>query len=365
MRINVIGPIFDTTGYSSHTRNLINALYKIVDTRLTTQLPQDWMRYVNDAELDMITKQGKENDTNIIISTPHNWKSFLGTGINIGYCVWEGDSVPKSYIEEFLNPRINMIFVPSKHTEQAIINTLPNNEYEKYIELINKIKVISHGVDLTKFYKKNIEIKDNIFRFICAKGWRGTDWDRGGVQYVIKAFSEEFKKEEPVQLLIKLNPSYIDANTLQQAIIRLNLAQDRANINIQLDNTPYEKLYEFYNQGNIFICATRSEAFNIPGMEAMACGLPTIQTNFGGQIDYMTERNSLFIDYKLEEVKEDIMYQGVKWATPDISDLRKKMRWAFENQDKIKEMGNQALEDSKNWTWDNSAKKIIDILRIN
>jgi hypothetical protein len=74
----------------------------------------------------------------------------------------------------------------------------------------------------------------------------------------------------------------------------------------------------------------------------------------------MTDKNSLFIDYKLEQVKEDLMYEEINWATPDINSLRKQMRWAFEHQDKIKEMGNQALEDSKNWTWDNSAKKIVE-----
>jgi glycosyltransferase involved in cell wall biosynthesis len=363
MRINIIGPIFDTTGYSLHTRNLANALYKIADVKLSTFLIQDWPRIVNDAELDMITKVSKENDTNIIISTPHNWKLFLGTGINAGYCVWEGDKVPLCFIDEMLNPKINYIFVPSEHTKNAIINTIKTKEHLD--KITSKLKVIPHGVDLTKFYKKNIQIQDNIFRFVCAKGWRGTSWDRGGVQYVIKAFNEEFKKEEQVQLLIKLNPSYINADILQHAIANLNLTPNKAPINIRLDDAPYEKLVDFYNQGNVFVCATRSEAFNLPGIEAMACGLPTIQTNFGGQTDYMTNKNSLFVDYKLEEVKEDIMYRGIKWATPDISDLRKKMRYAFENQDIIKKMGNQALKDVKNWTWEKSAKKIIEIFEKN
>ena len=94
----------------------------------------------------------------------------------------------------------------------------------------------------------------------------------------------------------------------------------------------------------------------------MACGSPKIQTDYGGQMDYMLSDNSIEIEYDLEEVKEDMMYEGIKWATPKIESIKKQMRWAFENQDKIKEMGKNAEEDSKKFTWDISAEEIISIL---
>lgn len=353
-KINVVGSIFGTSGYDSHTRSLINALAKVADVKLITQLPPNWNMNVNDKELEMITKPLRETDTNIIITTPHNWKLYLGPGKNIGYCVWEGDKVPLSYIEEFLNPKIDLIFVPSIHTESAIANTCNGDNVDI---IMNKVRVIPHGVDISIF--KSTEKPKDKFRFICNKGWRGTSWDRGGVQYVLKAYAEEFKSNENVELIVKLNPSYINPEVLNQSLPLLNLPVDRASININLENIPFNKLLELYNMGNVFVCATRAESFNLPGLEAMSCGLPTIQTSFGGQVDYMTKENSLYIDYILEYIKEDMMYDSTQWATPIISDLRKQMRWAFEHQKEIKKMGEQALEDSKNWTWDKSAEKII------
>jgi len=150
---------------------------------------------------------------------------------------------------------------------------------------------------------------------------------------------------------------------LQQSLINLNNPPDRAITKICLDNIPYDKLYKMYNDADVFVCATRAEAFNLPGIEAMACGLPTIQTNYGGQTDYMTNKNSLFINYKLEEVKDDIMYEGVEWAVPYIEHIKNEMRWCFNNQDKVKEMGKQALEDVKKWTWELSAKKLVEHLK--
>lgn len=200
------------------------------------------------------------------------------------------------------------------------------------------------------------------FVFLVQKGWRGTNWDRGGVQYCLLAFAEEFSKDENVRLIVKLNPAYIDLPTLNTAMAQLNLPKDRPEIQISLENIPFDTLHKIYNDGDVFICATRAESFNLPGLEAMACGLPTVQTDFGGQTDYMTDKNSLFINYKLETVTDDMMYEEVKWATPDIEDIKKQMRWCFDNQDKVKQMRLVALEDSKKWSWENSAKKLIKLV---
>ncbi len=389
--LKIIGNFFGIDGYSSHTRQLFNALANRNDTnvKIETQLPENWLKIVNDNELDAITKEDNSKFDNLIISLPHMWKLFTGLNKNYAYVIWEGDSVPCSWIEEFLNPKIDLIFVPSNHTKKAIEKTLYEgwtdyltDEFnDKY--LLDKIKVIPHGVDRSIFHSQqmiedaggsvtNVALKPGkeksppldagTFKFICNKGWRGTSWDRGGVQYLIKAFAEEFKKDEKVQLILKLNPAYIKPEQISQAIQQLNLPEDRAQININCDAVPFDKLPLLYNQANCFVCATRAEAFNLPGMEAMACGLPTIQTLFGGQIDYMNPDNSRGILYDLEEVKEDVMYEEAKWATPKIESIRENLRWAFNNQDKIKEMGKYAEEDSKQWTWDKSAENILSVL---
>jgi len=362
LKINIVGSVFGQTGYDIHTRQLANALYKVADVKLSTQLFPGWEKQCIDAELDIILKVEREDDVNLIITTPHNWKLCTGLGKNVGYCVWEGNKVPYSWLEEFLNPKIDLIFVPSIHTRDAIMNTTLLESKEVISTIFNKIRIVSHGVDLNLFYKTEPNKDKKNFIFLANKGWRGTSWDRGGVQYVIKAFNEEFNKGEDVELLVKLNQAYMNPQMLNQAMNSLNLTKDKATIKISLDNIDYNKLYKLYNNCDVYVCATRAEAYNLPGIEAMACGLPTIQTDYGGQTDYMNNLNSLYIDYILQEVKEDMMYEGISWATPDIIDLKKKMRWAFEHQDVIKEMGKQALEDVKNFTWDKSAQKIIEFL---
>ena len=158
IKIDIVGGILGTTGYDSHTRSLANALYKVADCRLLSQLPADWMKYVNDAELKMIMKPERKPDYNLIITMPHQWKLFTGLGKNIGYCVWEGSNVPESWIDEFLNPKIDYIFVPSEHTKKAIVKTveslIPGKCESNHDDIYDKIKIIPHGVNREIFNTK-------------------------------------------------------------------------------------------------------------------------------------------------------------------------------------------------------------------
>lgn len=363
MKINIVGSILGQTGYDSHCRQLANHLYELnPDIKLDVPLPPDYVRYVNDGELNMITKESRIPDVTIAITTPPFWRLALADNCKkfVGFCVWEGDKIPEYWIYYLLDERVDQIWVPSQHTKDAIMNIAKGGG--ESLELFEKIKIIPHGVDLSKFYPKKVE-RDKKFTFICNKGWKGGYEDRGGVAYILKAFAEEFKEDEEVQLIVKLNPAYINPIQLREEMNKLNLPKNRATIKINSDNIDYNKLVDLYNEGDVYVCAQRADAFNIPGIEAMACGLSTLQTGYGGQCDYMTPKNSHYINYKLEEVKGDVMYEGIKWATPDLEDIKKKMRYIFENKKETEKKGKQALKDAKKWTWHNSAKSALTFLK--
>ena len=61
---NVIGPILGRQGYSINVRGLANALSKITDVRLTTNLIPGWESQVNDKELEMIKKKVEKDEIN-------------------------------------------------------------------------------------------------------------------------------------------------------------------------------------------------------------------------------------------------------------------------------------------------------------
>ena len=364
--INITGQFFDTSGYASHTRGLANALNKLTKVKLTTNLMPGWEKLVNDKELEMIKRKPEKDEINLIIAMPHQWKLLKGKR-NFAYCVWEGDKVPESFLLDFNDEDIEYIFVPSEHTKRAIEKTLDEIVYvsEKIIQneqILKKIKVISHGVNLSEFYPKE-KPKDK-FVFIANKGFRNME-DRGGIQYLLQAYLEEFTISDNVELFLKLNPAYGVMN-IEQAIKELS-PHTKTNsgpiVKINMDNLPYNRLVDIYNQGHVFVSPTRSDAFNLPCLEAMACGLPVISTTFGGQTDFIKENNNgWLIGGDLKEVEHEIMYEGIKWLTPDVVQLKKVMRMAYNSQKLVKELGQNAIKTAKEFTWENSAKKIVNLI---
>lgn len=357
-QINIIGNILDSSGYSVHTRQLASALSKLTDVKLSTGIPPGGERLLTDKELESI-KKPINRDINLIITSPIHWKMHLNAKRNWVFLVFEGDKIPKSFLQYCLDERIEYIFVPSEHTKQALENTLKDRIDVTRDYVKKKIKIIPHGVDLEKFYKK--EIPHEKFTFVCNKGFRHLE-DRGGIQYAIRAYFEEFKKEDNVELFVKLNPAYGVPN-IPQLIEQLKPKdKELPPLKITADNIQYNGLVGFYNQGDVFLMPTRAEAFGIPGIEAMACGLPVITTNFGGQTDYCNNENSWLINGDLTEVTWELQYEGIKWLTPNITELRKVMREAYENKELLKQKSLNSLKTSKEWTWDITAKKIVDLI---
>ena len=365
--INIIGQILGTSGYDVHTRNLARAIGKLTDARLTIHAGPGWERFVDDKELDMIKKQSVDNEINLIITNPMIWRMNTNAKRNWVFLIFEGDKIPKCYLEECLNEEIEFIFVASSHTLKAVLNTMGDLSEEEATKLSEKLKQMPHGVDTSLFYPKD---KPNKCVFMANKGFRNLE-DRGGIQYLIRAYLEEFTDKDQVELLIKINPAYGIPN-LQEMISKLSPRKEGLPlVNIDVQNYPYNKLVDLYNKGTIFVSPARAEAYNLPCIEAMACGLPVITTNFGGQIDYVNEKNGWLIGGKLEEVKHEVMYEGIKWLTPDLMELRKVMRKSYESYIKSeKELlwsqmilkSKEALKTARENSWDSTAKKICSLI---
>ena len=365
-QICIVGGILGTSGYDRHTRELANALSKYSNVRLVSAIPQNMLTQLTDKEVEMLKRKPSKDEINLVITHPLYWKHHLGDR-NFVYLVWEGDKVPIWMIDECLNPDIEYIFCPSTHTRDAIINTIPDwtisNPHEIMpTELLDKIKIISHGVDLNKFFPK--EKSKNKFKFLMNKGWRNNE-DRGGIQYGIKAYLEEFNPQDNVELIVKINPAY-GIPDINKLISELKPNKSTAPLKIIFNSLTIEQLNDLYNQCNVFLSPTRAEAFNMPCLEAMSCGLPVITTNFGGQSDYIDNTNGWIIGGELKEVKHELEYEGISWLTPNIEELKKTMRDSY-NMWKDGSLNNKiekCIEMSKDYTWDKTSERIKNLIEV-
>ena len=142
MKINLYGNLLGIDGYSNHTRQLFNSLYELnPDIKLEVGLPPNWMQAVNDAELNAITKESRKADVGISISQPQFWRLHMSSCEKfVGFLVFEGNRIPIYWLEYLLDENVDMIFCPSNHTKQAIINTIKDLSEDEIKIIVEKLK---------------------------------------------------------------------------------------------------------------------------------------------------------------------------------------------------------------------------------
>ena len=115
-----------------------------------------------------------------------------------------------------------------------------------------------------------------------------------------------------------------------------------------------------YRRCNCFVLPTEGDSFALPGIEAMASGLPLIITDFGGPCDYCTDETGYRIKCTLKEGGYLPGYQAV----PDEDHLAELFTHVFNNQKEAQEKGKKGAEIAKAyWTWDKDALRNIEFLQ--
>ena len=100
----------------------------------------------------------------------------------------------------------------------------------------------------------------------------------------------------------------------------------------------------------------------MPVIEAMACGLPVIATDWSAHCDFMNTGNAypLLVEELVPAQAKCPYYAGFKWAQPSYRDLRRLMRHVFSNQAEAREKGARASREVRtSWTWEKAAEKMI------
>ena len=99
----------------------------------------------------------------------------------------------------------------------------------------------------------------------------------------------------------------------------------------------------------------------MPLMEAMACGLPAIATDWGAHTEFAHEGicYPLKIRRTVPAVAKCPYYEGFSWADPDPDHLRFLLRHVYENREAARAKGAAAAREvAQKWTWDHSAARI-------
>ena len=349
------GPVKTRSGYGSHSRDLLQALYEmdLFDIKIDscnwgvtplTALENDnpFHKWI---ETNTITQLSKTPDIYVQVTVPNEFQRMgkINIGITAGI---ETTVAPKDWIDGC--NRMDLIIVTSKFSKDVLLSTVYNETENNTGKLIKQykiekpIEVLFEGVDTTIFnneYKGiDIDIKED-FGYLFVGHWLKGDLgqDRKDVGMMIKSFMESFKDDEDKPALI-LKTSSSTFSIKERENMRMKIEQitkgyeNPPSVYLLFGELTNSEMNELYNHPKIktMVSITKGEGFGRPLLEFTMTGKPIIASNWSGHKDFLPMDKAVMIGGSLTDVHDSaidsFIIKGSKWFTANYNEFAEVLR---------------------------------------
>lgn len=335
-------PALSLSGYGTHARQIFRWLNS-KDIDLTVDLLQwgitTW--HVNpSAENGLIgeimSKTGapaKRPDVVISLQLPNEWQKVEGA-FNVGMsAVVETDRCNPKWVDACNN--MDRVIVPSNFCKTVLqrsgnlkvdTRVVPESFPDQVFSQIEQI-------DLSP-----IESQTNFLLVGQLTGMRPEN-DRKNIFYTVKWFCEEFEGRKDVSLVVKSNlGTNCSIHRAQLTSVFTTLLREVRKgeypkvhlINGEMSTNEIISLYKS-KKISALLSLTKGEGFGLPILEAAACDLPVICTDWSGHMDFMGLGKHVGVEYDLVDIPEnrvdnEVFLKGARWAQPREEDFKKRIR---------------------------------------
>lgn len=268
--------------------------------------------------------------------------------INIVYSMYEFSSVPTHWVS--MLSQLDLLVVPCNHNKEL---------FERYTNS-TPVEVCPEGCNTDKYtYVQREFPKSKPFRYY----WFGINNPRKGYLQVLTAWDKFMQLRPDLQDKVEL---YLKAcNGKEESIFHES--------NVYFDNRTLsiDELVELNNQAHCYLFPTMGEGWALTLCEAASTGLPCIYTDYSGPRDFLDDTTGYPLEFEMcdlvaEEKEIDWTFKlphFTQGAYATMNSMIKNMYDVYINYNEALIKGKKAAEHIKNnFTWDLSAKKLINII---
>jgi len=267
-------------------------------------------------------------------------------GYKIGYTMLEVDGLPREWVAAC--NAMDEVWTPSRWGATVFANA----------GVARPIIVMPLGYDPARFRPDGPARRlTGRFTFLSVFEWG----ERKAPEALLRSYAAAFTRRDEVLLVLRVNNFDTEVDVAQQ-IAALRLPADIPPIALIYNRRiSDESLGALYRSADCFVLPTRGEGWGLPILEAMACGLPVIATDWSGQTEFFHSG----VGYPLR-VRRLVAanakcpyYLGWRWAEPDGEHLIALMRYVYEHPDEARSVGARAAQEAATrWTWAHAAERI-------
>lgn len=348
-------PTLSLSGYGVHSRQILFALSQKFDLACQA-LRWGETQFMSDdtPEKEFIVESIKKlynwqqskitPDFSVQVTVPNEWKKMVA--INVG--VTAGIEVDRVKPEWLINcNEMNLVIVPSEFAKQGFERTMYQTPEGGMLKLNVPIEVVPESVDTSIFNERETEDLDipqitTKFNFLTVGQWGIGDADRKNITALIKVFKETFsdhKDKENIGLILRINSitgSLIDEDyTIKKIKSILKDYQEFPKVYLIHGFMSEQELARLYKDSRVkcFVSLTKGEGYGLPLLEAAACNLPIMATNWSGHLDFLNFGRWIKLPYELKEItfQNDLFQPGSRWASVDLSETKRHMLKIYDN----------------------------------
>jgi glycosyltransferase involved in cell wall biosynthesis len=376
MKILIRGPLLSQSGYGVHSRQIfrwmLNKGYDVTCQVLPWGITP-W--YLNPESLSGLIGQimkrtgtpEQKFDMSFQIQLPDEWDSSLASK-NFG--------ITAAVETNFCNPgwvakcnEMDGVIVPSNFTAGVLKNSGKIN---------TPLVVIPES--FPKYFEK--DLKPN--KFLSTKSKHNfllfgqltaptAELDRKNTVNAIKWFCEKFKDRKDIGLVVKTNmgtnstlDKRISTRTLKSVLEKVRTGS-YPRVHLLHGNMKDENLFRLYNDKSLvgLITATRGEGYGLPMIEAAACGLPVLATDWSGHKTFLQDGCWIPVDYQMKSIPQEkvdnrIFMQNSMWADPLEDSFKSGLKKMFNERQRYKQKCKKARTKIISKFSESSLEKLYD-----
>lgn len=234
-----------------------------------------------------------------------------------------------------------------------------------------QVIIVPHGVDVATFHpnpevrahvRGRLGIRDGDFAFLSVGAMTGNK----GIDLLLRGFAEICRRFPAVRLVLKgLDPLYGSRDFVAKYLTMLS-ERDRRQVADKITylgaSVPNRDMAMLYQAADAYVSPYRAEGFNLPVLEAAACGLPVICTRGGPTDDFVTDAFARRIESRVTLL--DVDGGQASRLNPSVEHLIALMAAVIEDTDWRRGAAKAGAHHvASHYTWDHAVDALLCGLR--